>query len=74
MSERYIREHFGEILSHANDIEQRLDDGIEQQQMQQQMQQHLLRENAENLEQCRRHGCDYLLIDAEYPQEIILNV
>lgn len=39
MSERYIREHFGEILSHANDIEQRLDDGIEQQQMQQ----HLLR-------------------------------
>ena len=70
MSERYIREHFGEILSHANDIEQRLDDGIEQQQMQQ----HLLRENAENLEQCRRHGCDYLLIDAEYPQEIILNV
>ena len=70
MSERYIREHFGEILSHANDIEQRLDDGIEQQQMQQQM----LRENVENLEQCRRHGCDYLLIDAEYPQEIILNV
>ena len=33
-----------------------------------------LRENAENLEQCRKHGCDYLLIDAEYPQEIILNV
>ena len=66
MSERYIREHFGEILSHADDIEQRLDDGIEQQQM--------LRENAENLEQCRKHGCDYLLIDAEYPQEIILNV
>lgn len=27
MSERYIREHFGEILSHADDIEQRLDDG-----------------------------------------------
>ena len=66
MSERYIREHFGEILSHADDIEQRLDDGIELQQM--------LRENAENLEQCRKHGCDYLLIDAEYPQEIILNV
>ena len=41
---------------------------------QQQMQQQMLRENAENLEQCRRHGCDYLLIDAEYPQEIILNV
>lgn len=65
MSERYIREHFGEILSHANDIEQRLDDGIELQ--------HMLRENAENLEQCRRHGCDYLLIDAgisagNYPQ------
>lgn len=70
MSERYIREHFGEILSHADDIEQRLDDGIEQQQMQQQM----LRENAENLEQCRKHGCDYLLIDGEYPEEIILNV
>ena len=78
MSERYIREHFGEILSHADDIEQRLDDGIEQQQMQQQMQQQvqqqMLQENAENLEQCRKHGCDYLLIDAEYPQEIILNV
>ena len=42
--------------------------------MQQQMQQQMLQENAENLEQCRRHGCDYLLIDAEYPQEIILNV
>lgn len=74
MSGRYIREHFGEILSHADDIEQRLDDGIELQQMQQQMQQQMLQENAENLEQCRKYGCDYLLIDAEYPQEIILNV
>lgn len=70
MSERYIREHFGEILSHANAIEQRLDDGIEQQQMQQQM----LRENAENLRLCKKYGCDYLLIDEEYPKEIILNV
>ena len=42
--------------------------------MQQQMQQQMLRENAENLEQCRKPGCDYLLSDAEYPQEIILNV
>lgn len=74
MSERYIREHFGEILSHADDIEQRLDNGIELQQMQQQMQQQMLRENAENLRLCKRYGCDYLLIDAEYPQEIILNV
>lgn len=61
MTPDYIREHFGDIRSHANAIEARLDDsGLDAES--------LIRENNRNLEQCRRHGCEYVLIDGEYPE------
>lgn len=63
MTERYIKEHFTDIKTHANDIEKRLDDSwlnAEQ----------LIAENAENLEMCRKYGCEYILIDEEYKIDI----
>lgn len=59
MTERYIKEHFADIKSHADVIEKRLDDSwlnAEQ----------LIAENAENLEMCRKYGCEYILINEEY--------
>ena len=59
MTENYIRSHFGDILSHASDVEQRLDDsGLSVEE--------LIRDNNRNLELCRMHGCDYILIDGDY--------
>ena len=59
MSESYIRSRFGDIRSYANQIEQRLDDsGLDMEE--------LIRENLWNLEQCKKHGCEYILIDGEY--------
>lgn len=62
MTERYIKEHFTDIKSHANAIEKRLDDSwlsAEQ----------LIAENSENLEMYRKYGCKYILIDEEYKLE-----
>ena len=59
MSEGYIQNRFCDILAHGSDIEQRLDDsGCNMQE--------LMDDNRWNLEQCRKHGCRYLLIDKEY--------
>lgn len=59
MSEGYIRRQFPEIIAHAGDIEERLDDsGCTAER--------LCRENARNLRLCREHGYRYLLIDGEY--------
>jgi len=63
MSERYIRNSFHNICSYANAIEQRLDDSgpdIEQ----------LVKENAYNLEMCRKYNCRYILIDDNYECDI----
>ncbi|MEE1239366.1 MAG: zeta toxin family protein [Acutalibacteraceae bacterium] len=65
MSERYIRNHFEDIKSHANDIEQRLDDSHLSAEV-------LIAENAENLKNCRKYGCDYILIDIKYNVDINL--
>ncbi len=62
MSEGYIRDHYEEIQRYANVIERRLDDT-------QCSMDHLIRENAAVLAECRRHGTDYLLIDRSYPAE-----
>ena len=59
MTENYIRSHFGDILSHASDVEQRLDDSdlsMEE----------LIRDNNRNLELCKKYGCDHILIDGDY--------
>ena len=64
MSRGYIENHFGDIRSHANAIEQRLDDSglsIDT----------LIRDNEENLRLCKENGCEYLLLNDRY--EINLN-
>ena len=65
MSEGYIRTHMDQILGYANVIETRKDDSdctMER----------LLEENRANLEQCRRHGERYRLIDRAYPDDLEL--
>ena len=63
MSPEYIEKHFDSIRSHASDIEQRLDDsGLSKER--------LIQDNTYNLEQCRRYGCEYILIDGEYEIEL----
>lgn len=64
MTPEYIRTHSGDIRTHANVIEQRLEDGIDLQQ--------LIRENQHNLNQCLAHGWEYILIDGEYRVELEL--
>jgi adenylate kinase family enzyme len=59
MTENYIRSHFCDILSHASDVEQRLDDsGLSMEE--------LIQDNNRNLELCRKYGCEYILIDGDY--------
>lgn len=59
MSKDYIENHFDDILSHANDIEHRLNDSDCTKQW-------LINENQNNLECCQRLGCNYILIDRKY--------
>ncbi|MBQ8786867.1 MAG: adenylate kinase [Oscillospiraceae bacterium] len=63
MTEKYIRNSFSSISSHANDIEQRLDDSYLNMEQ-------LVRENIHNLEMCRKYGCEYILIDKDYISEL----
>ena len=59
LSENYIESHFDDILTHASDVEHRLDDsGLSKAE--------LIRDNRENLELCRKFGCEYILIDDTY--------
>lgn len=65
MSESYIRSHFADIKNYACVIEDRLDDsGLSMK--------YLLENNAKNLEMCKKHSCDYILIDKEYRADIEL--
>ena len=58
-SKEYIETNFDAIRHHANAIEARLDDsGLDKDD--------LIRENEENLKNCREHGCEYILIDSSY--------
>lgn len=59
MTRNYIEHHFGKICSHANVVENRLDDSWLNPEQ-------LIRENEHNLEQCRKFGCEYILIDEDY--------
>ena len=58
LSRAYIESHFDEIMAHANDIELRLDDSLNKDD--------LIRENEELLRQCQLHGCPYHLVEDEY--------
>lgn len=59
MTEHYINTHFPDIQMFADVIEQRLDDSSL-------TKEELIQDNAKNLDMCKQHGCDYLLIDKEY--------
>ena len=63
MSEKYIQNHFDDIKKFANVIEERVDDTdctLEA----------VRRDNARMLEQCIRHGAEYILIDDKYPVDM----
>ena len=63
MTEKYIRSNFHNISGYANAIEQRLDDSylnIEQ----------LVSEHSYNLEMCSKYGCEYILINENYIEEL----
>lgn len=63
MSETYIRAHFAEIKTFASVIEERLDDSDCTMEM-------VLRDNAEVLCECKKHGVPYVLIEEDYEKEI----
>ena len=59
MTARYIENHFDDIMQWENIIEKRVpSNGVDKAV--------LLRENAENLQQCKKYGLPYILIDSEY--------
>ena len=63
MSRNYILNHFTDIKNHADDIEQRLDDGDFTQDT-------ALKDNEHSLQQCRKYGLPYHLIDEEYNLDV----
>ncbi len=65
MTERYIRRCFEDIKAYAGTIERRLDDADLTEDS-------LIRENAVNLEMCKRYRCEYILIDDGYPVDFAL--
>ena len=62
MSEGYIRNHFDDILAHANAIESRLRDDTTLDE--------ILEDNAHFLELAQAHGVNYVLIDNDYEADI----
>ena len=58
MTEGYIRSHFASIRTHANAIEQRLEDDPSMV--------GLIKDNERNLELCKKFGCPYILIEDAY--------
>ena len=58
LSEGYIRTHWDDILSHANAIENRLDDSLDMEA--------LIGDNRRNLELCKNLSCPYLLAEDRY--------
>ncbi len=65
MTKRYIIENFDKIKKYANIIETRLDDS-------QFTKEFAVEENERNFEMCKKHGCDFFLIDGEYQIDIEL--
>jgi hypothetical protein len=67
MSRSYIERNFNRILAYGSAIEQRLDESDLQMGA-------LIRENEENLRQCRAFHCPYILIADDYsiPLETVL--
>ncbi|MBR5535839.1 MAG: adenylate kinase [Clostridia bacterium] len=64
MSEEYIKSHFDDIKRYSCIIERRKEDDFPLEDA--------LEENARNLQLCKKHGVDYILIDDEYNVDIEL--
>ena len=62
MSENYIRNHFKDIKTYANIIENRLDDDCSID--------GLLQDNARILNECKKHSLNYILIEENYERDI----
>lgn len=65
MSEKYIKNHFEDIRKFACIMEDRGDD-------EDCTMETMCRDNAQMLEQCMRHGVEYILLDEEYRIDIEL--
>lgn len=65
LSEKYIRGHFSDIQRFANVIESQQEDNACTLEA-------VLWDNAEHLRQCRKFGCEYILIDDTYEVTIEL--
>lgn len=65
MSENYIEMHYKNIKKYANIIENRGDDCECTKEI-------LLRDNIKNFEMCKKHNCNYILIDDNYEVDIEL--
>lgn len=63
MSQNYVLNHFADIKNHADVIEKRLDDSDF-------TQNETLKDNEHILQQCRKHGLPYHLIDEEYNLDV----
>lgn len=61
MTEKYIKNNFEDIKNYADVIEKRLCDDLEIEE--------LLQDNKYNLEQCKKYGLEYILIDEYYEVE-----
>lgn len=66
MSRDYIEQHFSDIKNYANKIEQRIDDTCCTMDS-------VLADNANYLEMCQKHNCNYILIDDCYQVDIDLS-
>lgn len=65
MSKTYIENHFDDVKKFAGVIEDRLDDSWCTKET-------VLEENLRNYEMCKKHGCNYILIDDKYQIDIEL--
>ena len=64
LSEKYILNHYEDIIFHANDVEKRLDDSHC-------TTEYLIKENKQVLSVCEKYGLTYLLIDDKYEIDIL---
>lgn len=62
MSENYINKNFSDIKSYADVIEKRIDDDT--------LRDELIRENNKNLNECKKYGLKYILINEKYCVDI----
>ena len=63
MSEAYIEAHYQDIIRHRRAIEDRLPGEAP-------TKEELIRENADNLRQCEKYGCSYILLKDSYHIEL----